>query len=76
MKKIAIKIFICLIFFGSIWFLYKRYIDYNMIQKVEKQPDMVFSCRILLVEIKEHINIVLARKTLEKISENILQELS
>ena len=43
MKKIAIKIFICLIFLGSIWFLYKKYIDYHMIQKVEKQPDIVFS---------------------------------
>ena len=43
MKKIAITILICLISLGSIWFLYKRYIDYHMIQTVEKQPDIVFS---------------------------------
>lgn len=43
MKKIVITILICLIFLGSIWFLYKRNIDYHMIQIVEKQPDIVFS---------------------------------
>ena len=75
MKKIAIRILICLIFLGSIWFLYKRYIDYHMIQTVEKQPDIVFSAEFHSGD-KGTYKYSIGRKDLEKISEDILQELS
>lgn len=75
MKKIAITILICLIFLGSIWFLYKRSIDYHMIQTVEKQPDIVFSAEFHSGD-KGTYKYSIGKKDLEKISEDILQELS
>ena len=74
-KKIAIRILICLIFLGSIWFLYKKYIDYHMIQTVEKQPDIVFSVEFHSGD-KGTYKDSIVKKDLEKISEDILQELS
>ena len=75
MKKIAIKIFICLILFSSIWFLYKRHIDYRMIKIVEKQPYIVFSAEFHSGD-KGTYKYSIGKKGLEKISEDILQELS
>ncbi|KXB52454.1 hypothetical protein [Lachnoanaerobaculum saburreum] len=75
MKKIAIAILIFLIFLSSIWFLYKRNIDYHMIQTVEKQPDIVFSAEFRSGD-KGTYKYSIGKKDLEKISEDILQELS
>ena len=75
MKKIAITIFICLILFSSIWFLYKRYTDYHMIQTVEKQPYIVFSAEFRSGD-KGTYKYSVGKKSFEKISEYILQELS
>ena len=75
MKKIAIAILIFLIFLGSIWFLYKRHIDYRMIKILEKQPYIVFSAEFHSGD-KGTYKYSIGKKSFEKISEDILQELS
>ena len=75
MRKIAIKILIFLILFSSIWFLYKRHIDYRMIKIVEKQPYIVFSAEFRSGD-KVTYKYSVGKKSFEKISEDILQELS
>jgi len=74
MKKIAITILICLISLGSIWFLYKRYIDYHMIQTVEKQPDIVFSAEFSGGD-KGTYKYSVGKKSFEKISPSSVEVL-
>ena len=59
----------------SIYIFDKRHIDYRMIKIVEKQPYIVFSAEFRSGD-KGTYKYSVGKKSFEKISEDILQELS